>query len=196
MPGLAFYPFGLLGWVENSKNEKLIHPQLKSDRPHPRDYPHSPTDYRHVYRLVIGVCGLCCIRQSPDPNIDDCTPEILPWPWPMTLTPTKIRFLAFDFDLWPTFFIRFLFNYNQMFLFTGDLTRHTLMISTRPHIPLTYDLDLQSQPLLGQGQPPCQKSRSNVKRFSWEIAHTLTNKRTDGRYQVHYTPASLKLRSW
>ncbi len=62
---------------------------------------------------------------------------------------------------------------------------------------MTYDLDLQSQPILGQGRPSCQKSRSKVKRFSQESAHKQTDKRTDGqtdgqtdgRYQVHYLPS-------
>ncbi len=25
--------------------------ELKADRPHPRDYPHTPTDYRHTDNL-------------------------------------------------------------------------------------------------------------------------------------------------
>ncbi len=41
--------------------------------------------------------------------------------------------------------------------------------------PLTYDLDLQSQPSQGQGRPPYQKSRSKVKRFSRE----RSDRRTD-----------------
>ncbi len=56
------------------------------------------------------------------------------------------------------------------------------------HLTFTYDLDLQSQSSLGQGRPPCQKSRSNVKRFSQESTNKQTDWQTDGRYQVHYLP--------
>ena len=36
--------------------------------------------------------------------------------------------------------------------------------------PVTYDLDLQVQPTLGQVELPCKKSRSKVKRFQQESA--------------------------
>ena len=47
--------------IRNSRNEgKLVsnkkYPELKADRPHPRNYPHTPTDYRHTdnhLRLVM-----------------------------------------------------------------------------------------------------------------------------------------------
>ncbi len=48
--------------------------QLKSDRPHPHDYPNTPSDYRHsdrYLRLVmtlIHVIALCCTRQSRSPK--------------------------------------------------------------------------------------------------------------------------------
>ncbi len=41
--------------------------QLKADRPHPHDYPQTPTDYRHTdnhLRLVMVVVALCCTRQT------------------------------------------------------------------------------------------------------------------------------------
>ncbi len=41
--------------------------QLKANRPYPRNYPHTPTDYRHTdkhLRLVMGVLALCCTRQN------------------------------------------------------------------------------------------------------------------------------------
>ncbi len=96
--------------------------QLKADRPHPRDYPHMPTDYRHThkhFRLVMTLIALYCTRQSLAPNIDRCVPKIQPWPltltrdldpdlwpWPLTLkqgnSDIKTRFLVFDLDLWPT----------------------------------------------------------------------------------------------
>ncbi len=63
---------------------------------------------------------------------------------------------------------------------------------------MTYDLGLQFQPSLGQGRPLCQKSRSKVKRFKQESSdrhtHERTDRRTDGRYQVHYLPASRSIK--
>ncbi len=41
--------------------------ELKADWPHPRNYPPTPTDYRHTdnhLRLVMVVVALCCTRQS------------------------------------------------------------------------------------------------------------------------------------
>ena len=84
-----------LEWMDRWMNE------WKADRPHPRDYPHTPIDYRNTdnhLRLVMGAVALCCTRQSRAPNIDHCALEIWctlpfdldpwPWPWPSTLTPT------------------------------------------------------------------------------------------------------------
>ncbi len=81
--------------------------KLKADRPHPRDYPHTPPDYGHTDKTVglvrttlyfkfEGNC-LCCTRQSRAPNIDRYAPDIWhwPWPWPLTLT------FDLDSDLWP-----------------------------------------------------------------------------------------------
>ncbi len=45
--------------------------ELKADRPHPRDYLHTLTDYRHTdkhLRLVIIPVALCCTRQSRAPS--------------------------------------------------------------------------------------------------------------------------------
>ena len=41
--------------------------KLKADRPHPHNYPHTPTDYKHTdkhLRLIITLVALCCTRQS------------------------------------------------------------------------------------------------------------------------------------
>ena len=57
----------------------LFHPKLKADQPHPRDYPHTPTNYRHTdkhLRLVMTPIALYCTRQSRAPNIDRCAPEV------------------------------------------------------------------------------------------------------------------------
>ncbi len=78
----------------------IIFKLLKADRPHPRNYPHTPTDYRHTDNnlgLVMLLMALHCTRQSRAHNIDHCAPENWPWPLPVTLThdldPT------FDLDL-------------------------------------------------------------------------------------------------
>ncbi len=45
----------------------LIPPLIKADRPHPRYYPHTPTNYRHtdkLPRLAMIPIALCCTRQS------------------------------------------------------------------------------------------------------------------------------------
>ena len=77
---------------------------LKADRPHPRNYPPTPNDYRHTdnhLRLVMVVVVLCCTRQSRAHIIDRCAPEfdLDLWPWPVTLSrdldPTV------DLDPWP-----------------------------------------------------------------------------------------------
>ena len=56
---------------------------LKADRPQPRNYALTRTDYKHTYnhlRLGMVVVALCCTQQSRAPNIDRCAPEIRPWP--------------------------------------------------------------------------------------------------------------------
>ncbi len=41
------------------------------------------------------------------------------------------------------FFIRFLFNYNQMFVFTGIITRHTLMMTfQQQHITILFSTNV------------------------------------------------------
>ena len=48
-----------------------MHQKLKADQPHPRDYPYTPTDYRHTdkhLRLVMTLIALCCTRQSRAPS--------------------------------------------------------------------------------------------------------------------------------
>ncbi len=90
---------------------------VKANRLHPRNYPQTPTDYRHTdndLRLVMVVIALCCTWQSRAPNIDRCVPYIWPWPRSLTLTPTfdldlkasnsdvDTQFLAFYLDFWPT----------------------------------------------------------------------------------------------
>ncbi len=42
-------------------------PQLKADRPHPRDHLHTPTNYRHTdkhHRLVMNLIAPCCMSIS------------------------------------------------------------------------------------------------------------------------------------
>ena len=44
-------------------SSKYFYLSLKADRPHPRDYQHMPTDYRHTdkhIRLVMTLTDLCC----------------------------------------------------------------------------------------------------------------------------------------
>ena len=41
--------------------------KLKADRPHPRNHPHTPTDYRQPdkhLRLIMTLIALCCTRQT------------------------------------------------------------------------------------------------------------------------------------
>ncbi len=57
----------------------LLQLPLKANRLHPRNYPHTPTDYRQTdnhLRLLTVVVAPCCTRQSRAPNIDRCTAEI------------------------------------------------------------------------------------------------------------------------
>ncbi len=93
----------------------LVHWKLKADRPHPRNYPHMQTNYRHTDkhpRLVMTLNALCCTRQT-EPLISTvaCQKfELDLWPWPLISTLTlkqgksdvKTRFLEFDLELWPT----------------------------------------------------------------------------------------------
>ncbi len=53
---------------------------------------------------------------------------------------------------------------------------------------LTYDLYLQSQPCQRQSRPPCQK---HGHRSNGSAMRVSADGRMDGRYQVHYLPASL-----
>ncbi len=56
----------------------ILNSILKADRPHPRYYPHTPTDDRHTYqhlRLAMALIALYCTRQIRAPNIDRCAPE-------------------------------------------------------------------------------------------------------------------------
>ncbi len=163
--------------VQERNKIKLFSYKLKADRPHPRNYPPTPTDYRHTdkhLRLVMVLIGLYCTRQSRAPNIDRCAPEN--WPWPLILTHDL------DLDLWPWPWCKVIV-----------MSKHDFGIWPWP---LTYDLDPQSQPSQGQGQPTYRISRSYVKRFSPERGRRRTDgrtdrrtdRRTDGRYQVHYLP--------
>ncbi len=64
------------------------------------------------------------------------------------------------------------------------------------HLTLTFDLDLQSQPILGQGRPYAKNRQRLIRshRRAWTNRHADTHIWTDGRYQVHhYLPALLKL---
>ncbi len=97
--------------------EKHNKARLKADRPHPRNYPHTPTNYRHTDKhltLVMTPNALCCTRQSRTRNIDRCAPENRPWPVtltrPLTLTTIAVTVmskhyfwhLTFDLQPWPT----------------------------------------------------------------------------------------------
>ncbi len=162
---------------QKSQTIKLIYmiSKLKADRQHPRNYPHTPTDYRHTdehLRLIMTPIALCCTRQSRAPNIDRCAlasrpwpltltrdldPNLWPCPWPLTLkqgnSEAKTRFLAFDLDLWPT-----TLTYNP------SLAR----VKVDPHTK-------------NQGQ---RSNGSNRRaRTNWQ-----TDGQTDGRYQFYYLP--------
>ncbi len=49
-----------------------VHVKLKTDRPHPCDYPHMPTNYRHTDKHLRLVMTLIA------PNIDRCAPATRP----------------------------------------------------------------------------------------------------------------------
>ncbi len=52
-----------------------LHDILKADRPHPRNYPHAPTNYIHTdkhLRLVMTLIALCC-RERSDGRTDGQT---------------------------------------------------------------------------------------------------------------------------
>ncbi len=57
-----------------------------------------------------------------------------------------------------------------------------------------HDFDLQSQPRLGQGKVPCQKSRPKVKQFKRETFDRQTHKWTDGWTDA--TKYIISLASW
>ncbi len=117
--------------------------------------------------------GNCLLLHSASrvPNIDRYTPDI--WTWPLTLMLTFDLTFDHDPDLWPQ-----------------EGKRQLTVKSKHAFEHLTLTFDLQSQPSLGQGESPCQKSRSKVKWFKQESSDRHTNGRRDGRYQVHYLPAS------
>ena len=49
-------------------NEPFLSQQLKADRPHPRNYPHTPTGYRHTdkhLRLVMTPIAVCSNVANP-----------------------------------------------------------------------------------------------------------------------------------
>ncbi len=129
--------------------------------------------HTNTLRLVMTQVDLCCTRQSRAPNIERCEPkfDLDLWSCPVTLA------LTFDLDL--------------------DTKDGYSDVKTR-FLAFDLDLDLQSQPCLGPGRPPCQKSRSKVTWFSRESVDWRTDGRTDrqtdGRYKFYYLPASLKLR--
>ncbi len=65
-------PFAYKSLGQSAQNK------LNADRPHPRNYPHTPTDYRHTdkhLRLLMPPIAPNCTRQSRAPNIDHCAPE-------------------------------------------------------------------------------------------------------------------------
>ncbi len=77
----------------------------KADRPHSRNYPHTPPDYRHI-DITLGLVmttlnpkfegNFLLLHLASQPlNFDLLTsmPMFWPWPWPWILTPT------YDLDL-------------------------------------------------------------------------------------------------
>ena len=117
-PSVNVWPWPLTYDLElqsqGSQDEGQPSCKLKADRPHPCNYPHTPTDCRHTdnrLRPVVVVVALRCTGKA-EPLILTAAPEI--WPWPVTLTPTlkqcnsdlKHDFwhLTLNFDLrpWPT----------------------------------------------------------------------------------------------
>ena len=81
--------------------------KLKADRPHPRNYPHTPTDHRHTDKHFRLVTTLLCSKLAvwlfaalgkAEPPISTAANQKFdpdPSPWPVTLTST------FDLDPWP-----------------------------------------------------------------------------------------------
>ncbi len=122
-----------------------------------------------------------CLRVEP-PASQQGRRKLLPcscWPWPLNLT-SDID--LDDLYLWPCFLIVFLVHFElDLHLLTWPWSWWpwpvTLLAEKHYfvwHWILTYDLDLQSHPSWGQGQPPCHKSRSYVKRFSSKSTHRHT----------------------
>ena len=141
--------------------------RIKADRLHLRYYPYKPPDYRHTdkyLRLVITPIALCCTQQSRAPNIDRCTPEI----WPLTLTPT------FDLDpdlwRWPQGRVTVMSKHN-CFAFDLDFWSTTL----------TYN------PILAKVKVDSH-TKNQGRRSNGSAVRAQTNRRTDGRYQVHHLP--------
>ncbi len=120
------------------------------------------------FKLV--VIALWCTRQSQAPDIDRCAPKL--WPWPLTLT----------YDLDPTL--------------TQPLTL-TLMQGISDVKTWFFTFDIRPWPTM----PACLRQRSTRLQKINVLGQTVqpgelgnSNGRTDGRYQFHNLPASLKLR--
>jgi len=87
-------------------------------------------------------------------------------------------------------------NYNWLNSTSRDLisTCSTPMVQTGEHKqthtvwPWPTTLTQASQ---GQGRPPCQKSRSKVKRFKQESAQTKGRTYTHAHYQTYYLPINM-----
>ena len=141
--------------------------RLKADRPHVRD------NYRHTdkfLRLVTVILGsqpkdnyLLMPSASRAPNIDRCVPDICPWPLKSTS----------DLGLWP-----WPRPWPQSKVIGNEQRSPNTIFSVWPW-PLTYDLDLQAQPSLGQGWPQCKVPRSKVKQFRQDRPETQTRIHTD-----------------
>ena len=139
---------------------------LKPDWPCPRDYLHTHTNI-HLWQtdITLGlvmttlysklrVIAFCCTRQA-EPLMSTTTRQTLDlWPWPRPLTFTSKQY-----------------------------KRQITVMSKHDFEHLTLTFDLQSQPSLGQGQPSCQKLRSNSSNRG-----ARTDTQMEGRYQVHYLP--------
>ena len=64
------YIFELDEYKDNTNMVLSLYPKLKAARLHPRNYPHTPTDYRHTdnpLRLVMEVCSSLLHSAKPSP---------------------------------------------------------------------------------------------------------------------------------
>ena len=124
-----------------------------------------PTKYRHTdkhLRLVMTLIALFCIRQSRAHKISTAVCQKIDldlWPWPQRLTLT---------------------------LKEGNSDVKNTIFGIWPWL-LTFDLDLQSQPSQGQGQPIINVVGQMILAVRGQMDGGMDRQR-DRRYQVHYLP--------